>query len=181
MGVRRRFHATPFALTAIVAAAVMTAYPARALPPGETGPSTVLLTGLAGDGATLYGRFRPDHFTGSPAGMSVDGVLTGTLTRTGAVQTHFTQPLVLPVDRGQSDGTCQFINIALGPRDVGVAGDGVHIDQMVFNVSWAQGPGSRLDVPLCQAELLLRGAPADTNAGLAGVLNQMLSLLGQGG
>ena len=168
-------------MTAIVGLAAMTSGPANALPPGETGPSSVMLTGLASDGATLYGRFRPNHFTGSAAGMSVDGVLTGTLSRAGALQTHFTQPLVLPINRGQSDGTCQLINIALGPKDVSVAAEDVHVDQMMFNVSWAQGPGSRLDVPLCQAELLLRGAPADTNQPLAGVLDQILSLLGQGG
>ena len=165
----------------MVVVAGAAAVPARALPPGETGPSLVMLTGLSADGATLYGRFRPTHFTGSPAGMSVDGVLTGTLSRAGATQTHFTQPLVLPVNRGQSDGTCRFFNIALGPEDAAVAGDEVHIDQMMFNISWAQGPGSRLDVPLCRTELLLPREPAETNAELAGVLNQMLSELGQGG
>lgn len=168
-------------MTATVVTASPPAVPVSALPPGETGPSTVLLTGLASDAAIMYGRFRPDHFTGTSAGMSVDGILTGTLSRAGAVQTHFTQPLVLPVDRGQSDGTCRFFNIALGPQDVGVTGEEVHIDQMMFNISWPQGPGSLLDVPLCQTAALLRGDPAQTNAALAGVLNQMLGLLGQGG
>lgn len=177
----RRLIARAIAVAAAIAVELGPAVPASALPPGEKGPSTMMVTGLAPDGATLYGRFRPEHFADSPAGMSVDGLLTGTLSRAGALQTRFSQQIVLPVDRGQTEATCRFVNIALGPEDPIVAGNDVHIDQMLLNISAPQGPGSRLVVPLCQAELLLRDDPARSDPSLTAVFNEMLSLLGQGG
>lgn len=163
-------------------AAIAVAAPTAALPPTEKGPAWVSVTGLAGNGAFLTGRFQPRHFGLDPrGGLVASGSLTGTLSRSGALQTSVDQQITLPVDRQPSTGSCRMINIAVGPADLGVSEVPLHMDQAIVNISMPQGPGSRLLVPLCAAGDALKQPPAQGDPILRELLNQMLSLLGQGG
>ena len=74
-----------------------------------------------------------------------------------------------------------MVDLAVGPRDVTLAGTPLHVDQTRVNISMPEGPGSRLMVPLCAAGELMNGPRAQANPGLRDLLNQMLILLGQGG
>lgn len=153
-----------------------------ALPPTDKGPAVEPVSGLAADGALLTGYFKPNHFAVDQNGnLSAIGSLTGTVSRSGAMQSRVDQQITLPVDRQPTAGGCRMVDVAVGPEDLNVAGESMHMDEAMVNISTAQGPGSRLEVPMCTAGELMKGPPAQTNPALAAVLNQMLALLGQGG
>lgn len=171
------------AVTALAGFATVapTVAPSDALPPTEHGPARAEITGRGGDGLALGGHFRPTHFgLGSEGHLAVTGAAWGALSQPGALQRAVDQQITLPVDWGQTTATCQMLNLAVGPADLPIGGPTVHVDQTILNVSKPQGPGSRLGVPLCAIGNLLKQHPI-SEPQLAGVLNEILRLLGQGG
>lgn len=160
---------------------VSTVAPAAALPPTEHGPATMNITGRTANGGMMGGYFLPAQFGFSPDGHLVaTGAAWGSVSRPGALQTKVDEQTTLPVDWGQTTATCHMMDLAVGPADVPMGGTTVRVDQMVLNVSMPQGPGSRLLLPLCTMNSLLKGHPIN-EAQLGDVLNDILALLGQGG
>lgn len=157
------------------------AAPSGALPLGEQGPAAIKVSAhTAGYTAILGGTYTLVDFDLNPAGDLVTrGTLVGTVTRAGALQSEVTQEITVPVDLGQSTATCRTLNLAIGPADLVVAGEPTHIDQMPLNVSMQQGPGSRLVIPLCTAENLIKGNRPTASPELSDALDQVLVLLGQ--
>jgi hypothetical protein len=151
---------------------------ATAARPAPTANLTVPITGTGtsalGETVNFAGQFTVQQFTVLNGGLAAVGQLTGTLTNTvtGAVQT-VSQQLTIPIT--QATGTCQILDLTLGPLDLNLLGLMVHLDQVHLNITAQSGPGNLLGNLLCGiAGLLDQGVPANQ---LANLLNQLLAPL----
>jgi hypothetical protein len=126
---------------------------------------------------TFEGVFNVTRFVVQNGQLIATGRLTGTVTdATGTILGTINQVLSLPVLLGQSTGTCEILNLVLGPLDLDLLGLVVQLDQVVLNITAESGPGNLLGNLLCAvAGLLDRGGPL---SGLAGLLNNILRILG---
>jgi hypothetical protein len=103
------------------------------------------------------------------------GTLTGTLTSsTGDVLGTVTQTVTAPL---QATGTCQVLNLNLGPLDLNLLGLVVHLDEVVLDITAEQGPGNLLGNLLCAVADLLNGSSGVLNSLVVSLLNLVLSLL----
>jgi hypothetical protein len=80
-------------------------------------------------------------------------------------------------DPGQlAEGSCQILDLTLGPLDLNLLGLVVHLDRVHLNITAVSGPGNLLGNLLCAVAHLL-----DSNASgtaLARLLNRIFGLLG---
>ena len=97
-------------------------------------------------------------------------VLNGTFTDTLGNVTNF-QTTIL-----QASGTCQILDLTLGPLDLNLLGLMVHLDTVHLNITAQSGPGNLLGNLLCGVAHLLDSN--GSNNGLAAVLNNLLGRLG---
>jgi len=94
--------------------------------------------------------------------------------------TSVTQAVTLPVDLAASAGSCQILDLVLGPLDLDLLGLQVHLDTVHLNITAQSGPGNLLGNLLCAVAGLLNG-PIGLNAILTQItalLNQLLGVLG---
>jgi hypothetical protein len=154
--------------------------PASAKPRTAT-PDIVAITGTATDGSTLTGTFDVSKFVASGTQLLATGTLTGTITDTAGTVTQVpAQQITLPVNLQQSSGSCQILDLVLGPLDLDLLGLQVHLDQVHLNITAQSGPGNLLGNLLCAVAGLLDG-PTGLNAivtQIAALLNQILGILG---
>jgi len=150
---------------------------ATAARPTTSANLTVPITGTAtnalGQPVDFAGTYTLQRFTTLNGGLAAVGQLTGTLTNTvtGVVQ-NVSQTVTLPVSAA---GSCQILDLTLGPLDLDLLGLVVHLDQVHLNITAQSGPGNLLGNLLCGiAGLLDQNVPASQ---LANLLNQLLSLL----
>ena len=164
------------ALAAMLFVGVATAAPASAAPPQPS--VAVPVTGTA-PGNTFAGTLDINRFATQAGQLVAQGTLTGTLTNTatGATTAVGPQAVTLPVDLAQTTGTCEILNLVLGPLDLDLLGLVVHLDQVVLNITAEQGPGNLLGNLLCAVAGLLDGPTGGLN-GLAALLNRILAILG---
>jgi len=116
---------------------------------------------------TIQGTLSNLVFTVNQAGNLV---LSGTFTDTLGNVTNFSTTIL------QATGTCQILDLTLGPLDLNLLGLMVHLDRVHLNITAQSGPGNLLGNLLCGVAHLL-----DSNAsanGLAAVLNNLLRGLG---
>ena len=86
-------------------------------------------------------------------------------------------PGTADVDLAQATGTCEILDLVLGPLHLDLLGLVVDLNQVHLTITAEQGPGNLLGNLLCAVAGLLDGnIPA---AGLGGLLNQIASLLNQ--
>ena len=159
---------------------VATSGSAAAAPPNTGGTLTAPITGSADNGSTFAGSFNPDRFAVQGGQLVAIGDVTGTLTNADGTTSAVTQAATLPVDVAQSSGSCQVLDLVLGPLDLDLLGLVVHLDQVHLNITAQQGPGNLLGNLLCAVAGLLDG-PTGLNAILtqiASLLNRVLGLLG---
>jgi hypothetical protein len=104
-----------------------------------------------------------DRATGATA-------ITGTFTDTAGNATDFTTSLLA------AEGSCQILDLTLGPLDLNLLGLVVHLDRMHLNVTAVPGPGNLLGNLLCAVAHLLDGNASGT--ALARLLNRVFGLLG---
>jgi len=150
-------------LAAVLSLTEATAAPA-APPPTATG-ITANLTTAAGD--PIAGTLSNLVFSVNQAG---DLVLHGTFTDTAGNVTNFITTVL------QGSGSCQILDLTLGPLDLNLLGLMVHLDTVHLNITAQQGPGNLLGNLLCAVAGLL-----DQNGGansLAMLLNRLLGGLG---
>ncbi len=135
----------------------------------------VLVTGATADGANvLNGVLTLTKFYVQNGGIVADGVLNGTLTNVAnGTATPVTNQTVtaLPV---AASGSCQILNLTLGPLDLNLLGLQVHLNTVVLNITAQPGPGNLLGNLLCSVAGLLNGG-----TGLNAVLTQITDLLNQ--
>jgi hypothetical protein len=158
--------------TLVASVAAFTAE-APAAPPATNADLTVPITGT-GPISTFDGEFTLQRFTTVDGQLAAVGELTGTLTNTltGVVQ-NVAQTVILPV--GDASGTCQILDLTLGPLDLNLLGLVVHLDQVHLTIDAQSGPGNLLGNLLCGIAGLLDGG--GTAGSLATLLNRLLSLL----
>ena len=172
----KRSGATLVLVVALVMAAVaaLTAAPAAsAAPPTKAiaGP----LTGTTATGGTFTGTLSNLQFVNQNGVLTIVGNLTGTLTNAAGqvVGSVTNQAITLPVLGGQAMGSCQILDLTLGPLDLDLLGLVVHLDTVHLNITAQRGPGNLLGNLLCAVAGLLD----NTGGGnLANLLNNLLGL-----
>jgi hypothetical protein len=146
---------------------------ASAQPPNTAGTVTAPLTGTV-DGQEFTGEFVPQEF------RVEDGTLmaVGEITETGTAIDG--QTASMPVDVQQSSGSCDILNLVLGPLDLDLLGLQVHLDTVNLDIVAQSGPGNLLGNLLCAVAGLLDG-PTGVSAildNISRLLNRVLGLLG---
>jgi hypothetical protein len=137
--------------------------------PRTASPTTVPITGtVTGTGDAITGTFDVTRFANQGGTLMAIGTFTGTSGITG------TAPLALPVNLDQSSGSCEILDLVLGPLDLNLLGLEVHLDQVHLNITAQQGPGNLLGNLLCAVAGLL-----DSNTGVNAILTQIAALLNQ--
>ena len=164
------------ALAAVVGALMIT--PVAGAQPQASGletPITGTATNAAGETVNFAGTFEIERFATQGGQLVAVGDLTGTLTNTvtGVTQNVTRNNVAVPL---QASGTCEILNLVLGPLDLDLLGLVVHLDQVVLTITAEQGPGNLLGNLLCGIAGLLDGnAPGNV---IANLLNRLLGLLG---
>ena len=149
--------------------------------PRTADPTQVNMTGTTADGGVVAGTWDVTKFAVQNGTLMAIGTFAGTITdSTGTVVENGTQTVAMPVNLAASDGSCQILDLVLGPLDLDLLGLQVHLDQVHLNITAQSGPGNLLGNLLCAVAGLLDG-PTGVNAILtqiANLLNQILGVLG---
>jgi hypothetical protein len=132
------------------------------LPAGYTGQ--VVVTDFANQGGTL--------------------IANGTATVTNAAGEVGTQAFAVPVTQATDDvvdvaqvaGTCEILNLVLGPLHLDLLGLVIDLNKVVLVITAVQGAGNLLGNLLCAIVGILDG-PAPLGA-IAGLLDRILRILG---
>jgi hypothetical protein len=159
---------------AVSASAAPTAAPtaaAAASTPRATASSTINQT-IAGVG-TFVGSFSPTGFTNQNGQLGVTGLVTGTLTTLTGQQVPVSQTVTTTVQNATAAGSCDILNLVLGPLHLNVLGLNVDLNQVVLNITGQTGAGNLLGNLLCAVAGLLDGTGIN---GLASLLNRLLGL-----
>jgi len=146
--------------------ALMAATAAPAAPPTATGVSATL-TNATGD---VTGAVNGTLSNLSVVNQAGSLVLNGTFTDALGNVTNFSTQIL------QAIGSCQILDLTLGPLDLNLLGLVVHLDTVHLNITAQRGPGNLLGNLLCAVAGLL-DANGGTNS-LTMLLNSLLSGLG---
>jgi hypothetical protein len=159
---------------ALLAMFIATPLSASAAPKTSGGTAT-----LAGGG--LLGTVTNLTATVNAAGQTVVSGIFGagsTFTDpvTGAVTQLVGTAFSTIVTSGTASGSCQILNLVLGPLSLNILGLQIDLNQVVLNITAQPGPGNLLGNLLCAVANLLNGN-ASGNA-IANLLNRIFGLLG---
>ena len=158
-------------------ASTATAAPGPALDPTVAPVAGTLANGTG----AVAGTFDVQKFVVQNGALQAVGTFTGTATNaaTGGVISG-TQQVTLPVNLAAGAGSCQILDLVLGPLDLNLLGLQVHLDTVHLNITAQSGPGNLLGNLLCAVAGLLNG-PIGLNVILTQItalLNQLLGILG---
>jgi hypothetical protein len=170
-----RLRLTLFLATAAAAVATLVLAPVAPAAPAAASPTSIAapVTGTLPGGGTFAGTFTPTHFFAQNGQLMVTGTLTGTLTDAlGNVIGTVTQTITTAVT---GTGSCQILDLTLGPLDLNLLGLVVHLDTVHLNITAQSGPGNLLGNLLCAVAHLLDNGNA-TN-GIANLLNNIIARL----
>jgi len=168
MKLRLPILATTLALMATLAIG-STAFAATA----TAAPVTAPVTGTTANSATFAGTLTNIVFSNVNGVLTATGSLTGTLT-SATGQTIGTVTNLLISTRVTAAGTCQILNLVLGPLDLNLLGLMVHLNQVVLNITAQSGAGNLLGNLLCTVAQLL-----DSNASVTALANLLNHILGR--
>src|SRR5215210_177685 len=98
-------------------------------------------------------------------------LLNGTFTDTLGNVTNFSTPIL----DANASGSCEILDLVLGPLDLNLLGLVVHLDTVHLNITAQSGPGNLLGNLLCGVAGLLDNG-ANGNA-IANLLNRLLGIL----
>lgn len=128
---------------------------------------------------SFVGNFDVTQFAVQNGQLVAIGTLTGTVTNavtgaTGAIN----QALTLPVLGTAATGSCQILDLVLGPLHLDLLGLVVDLNQVHLNITAQQGPGNLLGNLLCAVAGLLDNTGGGTTGGalngIAALLNGIL-------
>ena len=174
-------------------ATVRAAAPASAERPvlkNEYGTAKSHIRGTFGKRGTVTGTFTPKRFaiptSGPNAGkLMAVGKVRATLTRaTGKVVGTDTAKVHIPVMTANGSplptsaralGSCDILNLVLGPLDLDLLGLQVHLDKVVLNIVAQSGAGNLLGNLLCAVAGLLDNTGVLTQ--IQQILNSILAIL----
>ena len=153
-------------LVAVLAAGLAVPVAAAAPPPQAAAQKASLTATLSGANGVIQGTLSNLSVVNQAGNL----VLNGTFTDTLGNATNFSTPIL------QATGTCQILDLTLGPLDLNLLGLMVHLDTVHLNITAQSGPGNLLGNLLCGVAHLLDSNASTT--GLAAVLNNLLRGLG---
>jgi len=135
---------------------------------------TVPISGVVQNVGTIAGSLAISRFVMQDGQLMAVGQLTGTVTNAaGAVVQTIVSSISVPV--ASATGTCDVLNLVLGPLHLDLLGLVVDLNQVVLNITAVQGAGNLLGNLLCAITGLLDAGSIGTQ--LAGLLNQLLGAL----
>jgi hypothetical protein len=159
----------------------------------SAGKMTAPIKGTTDDGRKVKGTFTPSDFAVVGDTLMATGTLKGKIVGKGTPKS-FSKKLstaVLGVNgtpvtgdapaarslaaapTAAALGSCDILNLDLGPLDLDILGLQVHLDRVVLDIVAQSGAGNLLGNLLCAVAGLLDGGP------LAGLLTQLQALLTQ--
>lgn len=174
-------------LSAATAAALLAALvlPASASAAGTAAPSAATISNVSGtcslpsgEAGNFAGSLDITRFVVRHGTLYGVGTLSGTCTgsTTQATQTITNEAVRLPVDLNQSSGSCQILDLTLGPLHLDLLGLVVDLNQVHLTITAQQGPGNLLGNLLCAVAHLLDQNNFSLQA-IASLLNQILAAL----
>jgi hypothetical protein len=171
------------ALVSLIAALVLSIGPAgtATAQPVAADPTAASVIGTLTDATgAVTGAFDVQTFVVENGTVRAVGTFTGSVTDAAGNTKQGAQQLAIPVDLAQSIGSCQILDLVLGPLDLDLLGLQVHLDTVHLNITAQSGPGELVGNLLCAiAGLLDGGLPLNTIVGqITALLNQLLSILG---
>ena len=150
----------------------------------DAGKMKAPITGTTEDGRKIKGSFTPSSFYVNEEGkLEVTGTAVGKVVGKGAPESFKDEEATATVEDaiagapsgGQAvGGTCDILNLVLGPLDLNVLGLEIHLDTVVLDII-ANPAGGLLGDLLCAVANLLDGGLLDQ---LLGVLEDILGRLG---
>ena len=130
---------------------------------------------------TFVGSFTPTGFSAQNGQLNVTGLVQGTLTDltgnpTPVNQTVTTTAAAAPSTAAAlaSGGSCDVLNLVLGPLHLDLLGLNVDLNQVVLDITSQTGAGNLVGNLLCAVTGLLDGG--NGLSGLANLLNRLLGL-----
>jgi hypothetical protein len=163
----------PILATALALMAMVAITPTAFAATKTAAPVSAPVTGtIANGGGTFSGTLNNIVFSNVNGVLTATGNLSGTLTN-AAGQTIGSVSNLLVSLTAAATGTCQILNLTLGPLDLNLLGLTVHLNQVVLNVAAQPGPGNLLGNLLCAVAHLL-----DNNGPLSGIVGLLNNLLG---
>jgi hypothetical protein len=165
--------------TLIAASVAFTIAPSATAAPGTTNVTSIPITGaIPSVDGTFSGVFTLTSFAVQNGQLVANGTLTGTLydSAHNVIGTVTAVAVTLPVTGGT--GSCQILNLTLGPLDLDLLGLQVHLNTVHLTITAQQGPGNLLGNLLCAVANLLNGNTGPTALQqLANLLNQIIARL----
>jgi hypothetical protein len=102
-------------------------------------------------------------------------VINGVLTAVGTVSGGTTSvPFQAPV---QATGSCQILDLTLGPLDLNLLGLVVHLDTVHLNITAQKGPGNLLGNLLCAVANLLNNQGGSNTTALQQIANLLTQII----
>ena len=130
---------------------------------------------------TFAGSFTPTGFSAENGQLNVTGLVQGTLTDLNGVSTPVSQAVTTTAAAAPSTaaalasgGSCDILNLVLGPLHLDVLGLKVDLNQVVLDITSQTGAGNLVGNLLCAVTGLLDGG--NGLSGLANLLNRLLGL-----
>ena len=161
--------------TAFAIVAGLTITPAAEAAHGSPNLTAIPVSGTIPGGGTFTGTANITDFAVQNGQLVANGTLTGTLLNSvgGVIGSVTNAPISLPVTTANGPGSCQILDLTLGPLDLNLLGLVVHLDVVHLNITAQQGPGNLLGNLLCAVAHLLDGN------GSANALQQLVNRLNQ--
>ncbi|MGH3507895.1 MAG: hypothetical protein ACRDO2_11895 [Nocardioidaceae bacterium] len=139
----------------------------------------------------VRGTFDAQRFIVKQRETYAVGILHATLRRgDGSLVGRANRQITIPVRNGRVDaaaaafgesavagGSCQILDLVLGPLDLNLLGLKVHLNRIVLHIEADPGPGALLGNLLCAVAGLLDGTGLLEQLRLSNVLNRILSIL----
>ncbi len=171
-------------LTSLVLVAVLAAFafaaPVAAARPGTGDGVTQAVTGTVGETGNFVGSITVTDFAARGGELIATGTITGAITDsvTGAV-TPVSDSFTTAIDVAQSVGSCEILELVLGPLHLDLLGLVVDLNQVELLITAVPGAGNLLGNLLCAVAGLLDGPVlGGVLNGIARLLDQILSILG---
>ncbi len=178
MRILRRIGALLVAVVIAVLLGAGFASTATAAPPTQQAVPLPVDEAVPGTAQQVTGTVNLERFVAQNGQLTAIGTFSGEVTdAAGNILASGTDvPVSAPVDVPASGGSCQILDLVLGPLDLDLLGLQVHLDTVHLNITAQSGAGNLLGNLLCAITHLLDG-PAPLNA-LAAKLNRLLGVLG---
>lgn len=127
---------------------------------------------------SFVGSFTPTGFSAQDGQLTVTGLVQGTFTDLAGVATPVSQTVTTTAAAAPSTlasgGSCDVLNLVLGPLHLDLLGLNVDLNQVVLDITAQAGAGNLVGNLLCAVTGLLDGG--NGLSGLANLLNRLLGL-----